>query len=1329
MMDSLTYHLLFYAHIRSEVKKEVRRKSREGAAALRRLSMTKNSNDTSSAEAHELEQLRTQMKKKRTTSNKFRESMQRRLSQEQSTRDANELAKLREESAAAKELAKLREERKKEQQQQQQKQNNIPSAKEIETIHRNADKTFSKIDVDGSGSLSRAEFKVHLSASGYDVETIDKIFNSMDVNNDGDISREEFRHGMVMLAALKKDPSGRKKKAESVISSDDSKPPELANHRSASQEKIIQTRSRRGGLERQMSQSLGHAARSRSVEDLAPTLIHRSASQEEIVPDSVAPRPHRGQLARQMSLSLVPGSQQADPPTPAELAKLRGRTSQKQQTDGPSACEIETIHRNADATFAKIDVDGSGGLSREEFTNHLSSSGYDAETIDKIFKSMDVDGDGDISRKEFRRGMVMMAAIKKPEGSKKESNRRTSQKQQTDGPSAKEIEAIHRNADATFAKIDVDGSGGLSREEFTNHLSSSGYDAETIDKIFKSMDVDGDGDISRKEFRRGMVMMAAIKKPEGSKKEPNRRTSQESKKSQDSSTRRDSTNRRKMTRRVSSSMSNVMMNHEVEAAAQRRKSKSDTYQADDDLRLDMSKEDVDLLDLDLGLKPLKPPTTGNRRPNRRDELERRNSLDSSILRKWGTTTTTAADGLTSRRSAAERRRISIDASMKLAKGDMKVTTMKLGEPLNKGRRARSRSLERKDKSGMNRRRSYSHDSSRNSRDVFDELLKDDAIDDDLLDKRNQDRRKSEAATKEKRKSEAATKENLSGTEHRRRSHDEDTTKETEQNSQRRGSTVKTAAVTTDGSPSKKEDISSSEQKRRHTTGPRRTRQRRTTMMQSIKDISGAVKAKRTRQRHTEPPRRRRPEAYTTAAAAGTTAVVATTLATVSEDKTPDEESPDDKKSPGEQSPIPEEEGVDQSISQEKKDPPRRGGCCGMSYLACSTMCLCYILSIVLFGGLGFWLHMEFFADGTSLFSMSGKDSEETLNTLGNTAAGTLQENSTATPSLSPSSNGTELGTFIDSDGNVITKQAPSTAVPSLSNLPSYLPSAEPSSVPSTSYPSSMPSEALTESPSNFPSNFPTVAPSTSELPTMAPSYMPSTSPTTVPGCPNELTKSISLGDDNLLTLNYEIVEYQGQLGVQNGGGLLCAQLDYIGAAGWIGLALSEASRNPQFGRKEAIIGIPGMVSFDAVGDDGSVSLGQQLGGGIEGGPPFANPAKYDIRAGGIGDDAYNGPALSGLREIDKQTLVNGSTIFVIDQGGEVHTQMYFTKFLREPGEIDIDPYGYTLLLFAVASWDATSGEYDANPEWQDTTVNFLSSFGKSVLGSVTRKRKRKHSIG
>ena len=78
--------------------------------------------------------------------------------------------------------------------------------------------------------------------------------------------------------------------------------------------------------------------------------------------------------------------------------------------------EIATIHRNADATFAIIDVDGGGTLSRSEFTNHLSVSGYNTETIDKIFNKMDVNKDEEISREEFRNGMVMLAALQSAPG-------------------------------------------------------------------------------------------------------------------------------------------------------------------------------------------------------------------------------------------------------------------------------------------------------------------------------------------------------------------------------------------------------------------------------------------------------------------------------------------------------------------------------------------------------------------------------------------------------------------------------------------------------------------------------------------------------------------------------------------------------------------------------------------------------------------------------------------------------------------------------------------------------------------------------------------------
>jgi len=315
--------------------------------------------------------------------------------------------------------------------------------------------------------------------------------------------------------------------------------------------------------------------------------------------------------------------------------------------------------------------------------------------------------------------------------------------------------------------------------------------------------------------------------------------------------------------------------------------------------------------------------------------------------------------------------------------------------------------------------------------------------------------------------------------------------------------------------------------------------------------------------------------------------------------------------------------------------------------------------------------------------------------------------------------------FAADSGDAVIKQAAGvTTFPTYSNAPTYTQSSLPSMLPSTSQPSAYPSYSPTTSPSDFPSSPPTLSPTISHEPTLAPSVSPSSSPTGIPGCPDELSRSVSLGDDNLLVLNYEIVEYQGEFGAQNGGGLLCAMLDYTGSAGWLGVAFSEAFRNPEFGRKEAIIGIPGIVTFEAVGDSvGSVSLGQQLGGSIPNGPSFMNPAKYEIPAGGIGDDAYNGPSLSILSSSEKQTLVNGQTI-LFDQDGTTHTQMYFTKVLEEPDEIKIDPYAYTLLLYTVAPWDSSSGEYDHNPNWSSTTINFLSS---SLKSGVARKRQRVHN--
>ena len=70
--------------------------------------------------------------------------------------------------------------------------------------------------------------------------------------------------------------------------------------------------------------------------------------------------------------------------------------------------EIAIIHRNADATFAVIDVDGGGTLSKSEFTNHLSVSGYNIDIINKIFNKMDVNKRLIRMRKFHVRNFVMV---------------------------------------------------------------------------------------------------------------------------------------------------------------------------------------------------------------------------------------------------------------------------------------------------------------------------------------------------------------------------------------------------------------------------------------------------------------------------------------------------------------------------------------------------------------------------------------------------------------------------------------------------------------------------------------------------------------------------------------------------------------------------------------------------------------------------------------------------------------------------------------------------------------------------------------------------------
>jgi len=375
----------------------------------------------------------------------------------------------------------------------------------------------------------------------------------------------------------------------------------------------------------------------------------------------------------------------------------------------------------------------------------------------------------------------------------------------------------------------------------------------------------------------------------------------------------------------------------------------------------------------------------------------------------------------------------------------------------------------------------------------------------------------------------------------------------------------------------------------------------------------------------------------------------------------------------------EQKKIQTTRSKRRKKRRRRGIC------TLCLICTVYMFTICLACTLGIWFGMKLLLDDneSALETMKGYLNEFMAGKQPLTMSQTLSDgNSTGTGTIEDE-NWNELNSgSVHSNFTIENKGVPSSSEPTQTRSPSFDPT------PSPLMPTSVPSQSPT---TPFPTSTPSYAPSTS--------HSPSSSPTGLPGCPDKLLKSVELGS-SALTMYYEIVNHNDAL--SDKGGLFCVSLEYKGAAGWLGVALSEASRDPSFGRKEAIIGILGIKNAIAVAKE-NAALGQQ-NSPMDGAPYYVNPGKYEIPAGGY--DGYSGPSLSVMRPYDYQTLTDAWTNTTTDGDGSEITQLAFTKYLKEPGEINLNPFKSTLFLYAVAPLNGRN-EYDSNPQWEYTYLQLM----------------------
>jgi len=162
----------------------------------------------------------------------------------------------------------------------------------------------------------------------------------------------------------------------------------------------------------------------------------------------------------------------------------------------------DTIHADADAIFAIIDIDGDGTISEAELVAHLTGAGYTEVAVSKIFEKLDTNQDGVLSRDELRAGFVQYSPLRSAPG--------------LGSYNSQFIAEIHADADNLFNAVDIDGNEAISETELRIHLRSySGYSDPAITAMFEMLDVDLSGEISKAELREAFVKYSALRQAIG----------------------------------------------------------------------------------------------------------------------------------------------------------------------------------------------------------------------------------------------------------------------------------------------------------------------------------------------------------------------------------------------------------------------------------------------------------------------------------------------------------------------------------------------------------------------------------------------------------------------------------------------------------------------------------------------------------------------------------------------------------------------------------------------------------------------------------------------
>ena len=168
----------------------------------------------------------------------------------------------------------------------------------------------------------------------------------------------------------------------------------------------------------------------------------------------------------------------------------------------PSTWLPATIDAIPAPTFEQVDTDQDNTISRQEF-----AEAYDEQATVAYFDIFDTDHNGVVSREEFA------AAYEKMENDKNAKVPQPPPRQQPPQPPPRQSpvskpapkpSALHKLADLEFDRVDQNGDGVISREEYVavyrDKLKNDRNNKAAAKKMMKEIDTNGDGVVDEAEF-------------------------------------------------------------------------------------------------------------------------------------------------------------------------------------------------------------------------------------------------------------------------------------------------------------------------------------------------------------------------------------------------------------------------------------------------------------------------------------------------------------------------------------------------------------------------------------------------------------------------------------------------------------------------------------------------------------------------------------------------------------------------------------------------------------------------------------------------------------